>query len=135
MLNKVIVMGRLTKDAELRHTQSNTAVATISLAVGRDFVKEGQQDVDFFDVIAWGKTAEFVSKYFAKGNQIAVVGRLQSRSWEDKNGNKRVSIEINAESVDFCGSKQDNDKSRESKVEDFNDDDFDDVEDNGDLPF
>ena len=110
MLNKIIIYGRLVRDPELRFTQSQTPVATFTVAVDRDFQSGGSEDkTDFVDCVAWRKTGEFVSKNFRKGSLIVVSGRLQSRKWEDRDGNKRVAWEINAESVYFGGSKKDND--------------------------
>ena len=107
MLNKIIIMGRLVRDPELRRTQSGTAVTSFRLAVDRDYkAEDGSKQADFFDVVAWRNTAEFVSKYFAKGRMAVVDGRLQSRPWTDKDGNKRVSIEIMADSVYFGDSKR-----------------------------
>jgi single-strand DNA-binding protein len=106
MLNKIVLMGRLTKDPELRHTQTNTPVAGFSLAVERNFAREGKRETDFFDVVAWQNRAEFVSKYFAKGQLVCVEGRLQRRSWSDKNGQTRYAYEVVAESVYFAGSNK-----------------------------
>ena len=107
MLNKIIIMGRLVRAPELRRTQSGTAVASFRLAVDRDYkAEDGSKQADFFDVVAWRNTAEFVSKYFAKGRMAVVDGGLQSRPWTDKDGNKRVSIEIVADSVYFGDSKR-----------------------------
>ena len=93
MLNRIILMGRLTRDPELRHTGSGTAVASFSLAVERDFRDKasGQRVTDFIDVVAWRQTGEFVSKYFTKGRMAVVEGRLQIRDWQDRDGNKRRS--------------------------------------------
>lgn len=112
MLNHISLMGRLTRDPELRYTSSGTAVASFSLAVERDFVSRdgGERQTDFIDCVAWRQTGEFVSKYFAKGNMAAVSGRLQIRDWNDKEGNKRRSAEVVVDNVYFCESK----KSRES---------------------
>ncbi len=112
MLNHITLMGRLTRDPELRYTGSGTAVASFSLAVERDFVSRdgGERQTDFIDCVAWRQTGEFVSKYFAKGNMAAVSGRLQIRDWNDKDGNKRRSAEVVVDNVYFCESK----KSRES---------------------
>ena len=111
MLNKVFIMGRLTRDPELRHTQSGTAVASFSLAVDRDFKDKatGERTTDFIDVVAWRGTAEFVSRFFTKGRMAVVVGSLQIRDWTDKDGNKRRSAEVIAESVYFGDSKRDAD--------------------------
>lgn len=107
MLNKCFFQGRLVKDPELRHTQSGTAVASFSLAVDRDFKDKatGEKVTDFIDCVAWRSTAEFVSRYFAKGSMAVVVGALQIRSWDDKDGNKRRTAEVVAESVYFAGQK------------------------------
>ena len=108
MLNKIIIMGRLTRDPELRHTQSGTAVASFSLAVDRDFKSQnGEKETDFIDVVAWRKSAEFVSRYFAKGRMAVVEGRLQIRPWQDRDGNKRRSAEVVADNVYFGDSKRD----------------------------
>ena len=108
MLNKAILMGRLVADPELRRTPNNNSVTSFTLAVNRSFVRQGEQpQTDFIDVVAWGKTAEFVSRYFVKGQQVAVAGRIQTRTWEDKQGNKRKSVEVVAEEVHFAESKRD----------------------------
>mgnify|MGYP000122727130 CR=1 FL=1 len=101
MLNKIILMGRLTRDPELRHTQTGTAVASFSLAVDRDFKDKatGDRTTDFIDVVAWRQTGEFVSRYFTKGRMAVVEGRLQIRDWTDKDGNKRRSAEVVADNV------------------------------------
>lgn len=103
MLNNVTLMGRLTKDPELRHTQNGKPVCAFTLACERDF---GDRVADFFEVVAWNNTAEFVSKYFAKGQLVAVKGRLQARTWEDKHDQKRKETEIIAESVYFAEAKK-----------------------------
>lgn len=109
MLNKCFFMGRLTRDPELRHTQSGTAVASFSIAVDRDFKDKttGEKATDFIDVVAWRNTAEFVSRFFTKGSMAVVEGRLQLRDWTDKDGNKRRSAEVIADSVYFGGSRKD----------------------------
>ena len=108
MLNKIIIMGRLTRDPELRRTASSTAVAGFTLAVDRDFKSQnGEKCTDFFDVVAWRNTAEFVAKYFTKGRMAVVGGRLQIRDWKDKDGNNRRSAEVVAENVYFGDSKRD----------------------------
>lgn len=111
MLNRIILMGRLTRDPELRHTQTGTAVASFSLAVDRDFKsrESGEKATDFIDIVAWRNTAEFVSKYFTKGRMAVVEGRLQMRDWTDKDGNKRRSAEVVADNVYFGDSKRDGD--------------------------
>ena len=111
MLNKIILMGRLTRDPELRHTQTGTAVASFSLAVDRDFKDRntGEKATDFIDIVAWRQTGEFVSKYFTKGRMAVVEGRLQMRDWTDKEGNKRRAAEVVADNVYFGDSKRDGD--------------------------
>ena len=112
MLNKIILMGRLTRDPELRRTGSGTAVASFSLAVDRDFKSQsGEKETDFIDVVAWRSTAEFVSKYFTKGRMAIVEGRLQIRDWTDDSGNNRRSAEVVANNVYFGDSKRDSDSS------------------------
>ena len=106
MLNKIIVMGRLTKDPELRHTQNGIPVAGFSLAVDRNYSKDKVKETDFFDVVAWQNRAEFVSNYFTKGQLMCVEGRLQRRKWTDKEGGTRYAYEIIAESVYFAGAKK-----------------------------
>ena len=110
-MNKVILMGRLTRDPEVRYTQTNnTLVASFSLAVNRRFTREGDtQTADFINVVAWAKTGEFVSKYFKKGQQVAIIGRIQTRSWEDQNGQKRYTTEVIAEETYFADSKKNQD--------------------------
>ncbi|MCL2152037.1 MAG: single-stranded DNA-binding protein [Oscillospiraceae bacterium] len=111
-MNHIVIMGRLTRDPELRHTPNGVAVASFSLAVDRGFTPKdgGEKQTDFIDVVAWRNTAEFVSKYFVKGQMAAVVGRLQIRDWQDKDGNKRRSAEVVADNIYFTESK----KSREA---------------------
>lgn len=111
MLNHIVLMGRLTKDPELRRTATGIAVASFSIAVDRDFGKteSGEKETDFIDIVAWRQTAEFVSKYFAKGRMAVVSGRLQIRSWTDKEGNKRRNAEVVADNVYFGDSKRDGD--------------------------
>ena len=108
MLNRIILMGRLTRDPELRRTQSGTAVTSFSLAVDRDFKSQnGDKETDFIDIVAWRSTAEFVSKYFTKGRMAVVEGRLQIRDWTDRDGGKRRSAEVVADNVYFGDSKRD----------------------------
>lgn len=110
MLNHIVLMGRLTRDPELRRTGSGIPVASFSLAVDRDFGSNretGEKETDFIDIVAWRSTAEFVSKYFTKGRMAVVSGRLQIRSWQDKDGNKRRSAEVVADNVYFGDSKRD----------------------------
>ena len=145
MLNKAILMGRLVADPELRRTPNNNSVTSFTLAVNRSFVRQGEQpQTDFIDVVAWGKTAEFVSRYFVKGQQVAVAGRIQTRNWEDRNGNKRKSTEVVAEEVHFAEPKREtqptyrNDPGPSSLPFDFNSgvDEFRELsDDDGELPF
>ena len=108
MLNKIIIMGRLTRDPELRRTQSGTAVTSFTLAVDRDFKSQsGEKETDFIDVVAWRQTGEFVSRYFTKGRMAVVEGRLQIRDWTDREGVKRRSAEVVADNVYFGDSKRD----------------------------
>ena len=108
MLNHITIMGRLTRDPELRYTQSNVPVASITVAVDRDYTAQGQQrETDFIDCVAWRQGGEFVSKYFVKGQMIVVDGRLQSRKWQDRDGNNRTSWEINCDHTYFGEQKRD----------------------------
>ena len=106
MLNRITIMGRMTRDPELRFTQSQTAVASFTLAVDRDYQSGENRQTDFIDCVAWKGTAEFISKYFKKGSMAAVSGRLQIREWQDNNGNKRRSAEVVADSVYFGESRK-----------------------------
>ena len=109
-MNKVILMGRLTRDPEVRYTQSNTAVASFSIAVNRRFVRQGEErKADFINIVAWNQTAEFVSKYFKKGQQVGVIGRIQTRNYDDADGKKVYVTEVVAEEVYFADSRRDGD--------------------------
>ena len=110
MLNKAVLMGRITREVELRHTPNNTPVTTFTLAVDRGGKKTGdpnQQTADFIDIVAWNQTAEFVVKYFRKGQLVAVVGRIQTRKWTDKEDKPRIAFEIIADEVHFAEPKRD----------------------------
>lgn len=108
MLNNVVLMGRLVADPELRHTPNDIAVTSFTLAVNRSYVKSGsERQTDFIDIVAWRSTAEFVSKYFHKGQLVAVQGSIQTRTYQDKEGNKRKAFEIVADNVYFAESKRD----------------------------
>ena len=141
MLNKIIIMGRLTRDPELRRTGSGTAVTSFSLACDRDFKSQsGEKETDFIEVVAWKNTAEFVSKYFSKGRMAVVEGRLQIRDWTDKAGNKRTTAEVVADNVYFADSKRS--ESNDNQKENFNAlsgrmiDDFVPIsEEGGEIPF
>lgn len=113
MLNHITIMGRLTKDPELRRTGSGTAVASFTLAVDRDFGKE-EKKTDFINCVAWRQTGEFVSKYFAKGRMMVADGRLEMREWTDKDGNKRISAEVIVENAYFGDSKKEDSGSQGS---------------------
>lgn len=116
MLNHIVIMGRLTRDPELRRTGSGVAVASFTLAVDRDFAPKdgGERETDFIDCVAWRQTGEFVSKYFTKGRMAVVSGRLQIRGWTDKDGNKRRSAEIVADNVYFGDSRRDSESGNSS---------------------
>ena len=141
MLNKVVIMGRFTKDPELRRTGNGTAVTSFSLACDRDFKSQsGDKETDFIEVVAWKNTAEFVSKYFSKGRMAVVEGRLQIRDWTDKAGNKRTTAEVVADNVYFADSKRS--ESNDNQKENFNalsgrlSDDFVPIsEEDGEIPF
>ena len=141
MLNKIVLMGRLTKDPELRRTGSGTAVTSFSLACDRDFKSQsGDKETDFIEVVSWKNTAEFVSKYFGKGRMVVVDGRLQIRDWTDKAGNRRTTAEVVADNVYFADSKRS--ESNDNQKENFNalsgrlSDDFVPIsEEDGEIPF
>ena len=147
MLNHIVLMGRLTRDPELRRTQAGIAVTSFSLAVDRDFQSRdsGEKQTDFIDIVAWRNTAEFVSKYFTKGRMAVVSGRLQLRDWTDKEGNKRRSAEVVADNVYFGDSKRDgaNPSTGSSYGTSYGSGydapaisaDFSEAEDDGELPF
>lgn len=130
MMNKVCLIGRLTKDPEIKVIPtSNTMVCNFTIAVNRRFVKEGEErQADFISIIAWGKTAEFCSNYFTKGQQVGITGRIQTRNWDDQNGQKHYATEVVAEEVDFADSKKD-DGTNGSAKNDF------DISSDDDLPF
>ena len=151
MLNHIVLMGRLTRDPEVRHTQSGTSVASFSLAVDRDFGgRDGsERQTDFIDIVAWRSTADFVSKYFAKGQMAVVSGRLQIRDWTANDGSKRRSAEVVADNVYFGESKRDRDGGSRapyaqqpsypapdsSYTAPAPSSDFAELDDDGDLPF
>lgn len=142
MLNKAILMGRLTRDPELRHTQSNMAVASFSLAIDRDRKgPNGERQTDFIDCVAWGRQAEFVSQWFTKGMLAIVVGRMQSSSYEDKNGNKRTKITVNCDEVQFGETKKAREANQRAGGQDFTppppgDGDWSELpDDEGDVPW
>lgn len=148
MLNQITIMGRLTRDPELRHTASNIPVASFSVAMNRDYKDKetGERETDFIDVVAWRGTGEFVSNYLSKGSMVVVNGRLTIRPWEDQDGNKRRSAEIVAENVYFAESKKSDGnaqgetpktapKTTAKKTATPPPDELNELEDDGDLPF
>ena len=143
-MNSIIIKGRLTADPELKHTQNDTAVCSVNVAVDRPYSKD--KEVDFFTVVFWRQAAEFVYKYFSKGQEILVQGEMQSRKYEDKEGNNRTAWEVKADRVEFCGSKSQNSddgevsapkksSSKKSTKKDSPLTDDNAEEDDGDLPF
>ncbi|MDU6348507.1 MAG: single-stranded DNA-binding protein [Clostridium sp.] len=144
MLNVSVLMGRLVADPELRHTQIDVAVTSFTIAVDRSYVKSGaERQADFIDIVAWRSTAEFVCKYFRKGQLIAIQGSIQTRIYQDKDGNKRKAFEIVADNVHFAESKKDGDGSR-AQAANYRPDisytaggtgDFEEIPASDDLPF
>ena len=147
MLNVVVLTGRLTVDPELRHTPNNIAVTSFNVAVNRSYARQGEErQTDFIDIVAWRSTAEFVCRYFKKGQLIAIEGSIQTRSYQDKDGNKRKAFEVVASNVHFVESKKDsaavnnnsnqqvNNYDTESYVR-GSDDDFQEIQSDDDLPF
>ncbi len=147
MLNKIILIGRLTRNPELRRTQTGTAVTSFSLAVDRDYkLKGAEKETDFIDIVAWKNTAEFVSKYFSKGRMAVVEGRLQVRSYTDKEGNNRRVAEVIADNIYFGDSKKDGGNTGFGNYSgsnydgdyvggDYGSSNFQEVDDDGELPF
>ncbi|TYQ12890.1 UNVERIFIED_CONTAM: single-strand DNA-binding protein [Acetivibrio alkalicellulosi] len=136
-MNKVILMGRLTKDPELRYTNvSNVPVCHFTLAVDRKFQRQGEErQADFIPVVAWDKTAEFCSKYFNKGQQVAVTGRIQVRTWDDDQGKRHYITEVIAEETFFADSKREHTEYGNNEVSGGEEQNFSSSEDTGDLPF
>ncbi len=131
-MNKSILMGRLTAEPEMRYTSgNNTAVCSFKLAVNRRFKQEGQQNADFIPVVAWSKLAEFCGKYFQKGQQIAVVGRIQTRTWDDNEGKRQYVTEVVAEEAYFADSKKEQQQSNQQS----DNDGFYPLDDSDELPF
>lgn len=128
MINNVILMGRMTADAELKSTPSGKYVTSFSIAVERDFTQNGERQTDFINLVAWGKTAEFITNYFGKGDMIAVRGSIQTRNYEDKNGNKRTATEVLVDKASFCGGKTEKKPENTDGFKPLADDDL-------DLPF
>ena len=138
-LNIVALMGRLTRDPEMRKTPQGVSVATFTVAVDRSFVKQGEErQADFIDIVCWRNTAEFVCKYFQKGSMIALNGSIQTRTYQDKNGNNRKAFEIVADNVHFAGAKTPAEKAQTGSEHDLDmspGDDFEVISDDEDLPF
>ena len=136
-MNKVILMGRLTKDPEIRYTTANnTAVCSFTLAVNRRFQKQGEEkQADFIQVVAWSKQAEFCGKYFQKGRQVAVVGRIQTRTYDDSEGKKRYVTEVVAEEAYFADSKHSDDMGQRPSASQQQSEGFYPIEDDDELPF
>lgn len=130
MLNNIVVMGRMVRDPELRHTAQSVPVVSFTLAVDRDYSGGGEKQTDFIDCVAWRNTAEFVSKYFHKGSMTVVSGRLQMRKWQDNNGNNRISAEVVADNVYFGESKKPGNSENSYTPEMYDLDDSD-----GEFPF
>jgi single-strand DNA-binding protein len=140
MINNAVIMGRICEDLELRTTASGTSVTSFTVAVDRRFQKQGEEkQTDFLTVVCWKSTADFVCRYFHKGSMIAVQGSIQTRNYEDKNGNKRTAVEIVADNVSFCGSKAENGTQETSYTPTFqsaSQGDFESIDDDDDsLPF
>lgn len=132
-MNKVILKGRIVHTPEVKKTPNDVSVCSFSVAVDRRFKSaSGEKATDFFDVVAWRQTADFIGKYFEKGQEILVSGELQTRSYEDKNGNKRKVCEVIAEQVEFCGGKL---KTTPEQKPSISADDFEEITDDEDLPF
>lgn len=140
MLNISILMGRLVNTPELKATQNGTSVTSFTIAVERSYAKSGEQrQADFIDCVAWRQTAEFITKYFQKGSMIALKGNIQTRNYEDNNGNKRKAVEVVVDDVSFCGSKSETFPATivegKKNVADVSADDFDEIGADDDLPF
>ena len=140
MLNRIVLMGRLTRDPELRHTQAGTSVASFSLAVDRDFKDKstGEKGTDFIDIVAWRSSAEFVSRFFTKGRMAVVQVRLQLRDWTDRDGNKRRSAEVIADGIYFAGTRSappSEGNADEGTLPPPPAGELQDLEDDGELPF
>lgn len=133
-MNKLTLLGRLTRDPELRFTQTNTAVCSFGLAVNKKFKRDGEPDADFFNIICFGKNGEFASKWFEKGMQIALCGSVQLNTWETKDGEKRSSIEVLASDLYFASDKKKKEQEQEVKPQ-YDGVDFEEMADDGEIPF
>lgn len=132
-MNICTIMGRLTDNLELRKTTSEVSVCRFTVAVDRGYQKDGERQTDWIDVVAWRGTAEFLCKYFGKGDMVAISGSVQTRSYEDKEGKKRKAVELVADKAFFCGKKNSNDSTTAAAVP--NDNDFEEIGTDDDLPF
>lgn len=145
MINNVVLMGRICQYPELKTTNTGITVTSFSLAVDRSYVRAGEErQADFINIVAWRGTAEFIAKYFQKGSMIAIQGSIQTRSYEDGQGNKRYAFEVVASNVSFCGSKAENGQATTQKdtndsVESFSNNlvtgDFSTIDYDEELPF
>lgn len=133
-MNRVILLGRLARDPELRQTANNVAVASFAVAVNRPYQKDKERQADFIECVAWRGTGEFVARYFAKGDPIALEGRLQVRSYDDKQGGKRKAYEVVCENVEFTGSRERR-QTDGPQEQTYDASDFEEVDSDGDLPF
>lgn len=131
MINNVTLIGRLCSDVELRTTNSGKSVANFRVAVDRSYSKGDNKQTDFITIVAWESTADFISKYFSKGSMIALRGEIQTRSYEDSNGNKRVAVEVLAKEVSFCGGKN---EANQAPTQ-MSAPDFEEIGDDEELPF
>lgn len=131
MLNHIDIMGRLTKDPELRYTHTNKPVVSFTVACDRDISTDGKRECDFVGAVAWNKLAEFIDRNFHKGDPILVSGRLTMRNWQDKDGNRRTTAEINVRDVYFCGGTKRSEESTGQRYEEG----FEEIDDGGELPF
>lgn len=136
-MNQIILKGRLCHTPELKQTPNGVSVLNTSIAVNRAYAAKGEErQADFFDIVAWRGTAEFIAKYFQKGQEILITGEMQSRKYQDKQGNNRIAWNVSVERVEFCGSKSDNSRSADvTAPEPIAAQDFTEIEDDGDLPF
>lgn len=134
-MNIIAIKGRLVRDPEIKTTGSGLSVCTITVAVDRSYKKDGEQNADFFDCVFWRQGADFVSKYFSKGKEIIVHGEMQSRKWKDKDGNNRISWEIQNCHAEFCGGSQSSREPTTSQPAPVTPPEITEIEDEGDLPF
>lgn len=134
-MNKIVLTGRLVHTPELKNTSSGVSVCSFTMAVDRRFKQNGEKVADFLDCVAWRNTGEFVAKYFEKGQMIAVAGALETRTYQDRNGNNRKAYEIKVDEADFCGGKQTGTGQASTAAPDASDTDFTEIDGTYDLPF